>query len=315
MAASDAATDSAPPGLGGYMHRMYWQLTIPFEDLAWLHITVLELLACVFGTIIFAKVLPSRARITMIVDATSAYYTLAEESEKSEVLIFAHHAALASERFRVAAIRCDIVHGAGDFNLAGDAASRSKWDVLQAFATALRIRTRRLEVPQACADIYADVLRYAKVRGIRIQAGRRPPETAMSSEARSLLDRVEAATGRDPRVGPSSHGFLSQEVIEHVAHGFLRRLRAAGGGRAADHLNEREARRPPHTTGRSFLASLRATERKPQGMTMRQAIPSASTTQAKTSEPTSMQTALVGDVRLATPTRPRAPAGGERRAQ
>ncbi|MGA1354809.1 MAG: hypothetical protein ACO32I_08575, partial [Candidatus Limnocylindrus sp.] len=218
LAASDAATDSSPPGLGGYMHGLYWQFTVPAEDLAWLHITVLELLACVFSTIIFARVLPPRARLTMVVDATSAYYTLAEESTKSEILIYAHHAARASERFRSAAERGDIVHGAGAFNLAGDAASRSKWDVLQSFATALRVRTRRLDVPQACTEIYAEVARHARARGVRVKAGQRPPEARMPSTVRDLLERVESAARSDPTAGPSAHGFLAQEVIEHVAN-------------------------------------------------------------------------------------------------
>ncbi|MGA1354944.1 MAG: hypothetical protein ACO32I_09255, partial [Candidatus Limnocylindrus sp.] len=308
LAASDAATDSSPPGLGGYMHGLYWQFTVPMEDLMWLHITVLELLACVFSTIIFARVLPQRSRLTMVVDATSAYYTLAKESEKSEVLIYAHHTALTHERFRVAAGRCDIVHGAGDFKIAGDAASRSKWDVLQAFAASMRTHTRRLVVPQTCIDIYTAVLRHAKLQGVRVRAGQRPPPASMSSAARSLLEQVEAAAHRDPQTGPSSHGFLAQEVIEHVANGFIRRLRAAGKERITD---RRELQR---TSRSSFLASLRTAEERARTLT--RADPrSESPPRAAAVEPSAMQTSLVEGVRLATPTRPRVATGGERRAQ
>ena len=54
VAASDAATDSAPPGLGGYMHGFWWRIVLTARHLAWLHITVLELLASGF-LILFAS--------------------------------------------------------------------------------------------------------------------------------------------------------------------------------------------------------------------------------------------------------------------
>lgn len=121
---------SIPPGLGGYMHGMYWQLSVAPEALPWLHITVLELLAAAFSAMIFAKLAPAPARISLMVDATSAYLSLADESEHSEVLAFAHHRLFHEDRFRSAANLCDVLHGAGDANIAGDAASRSRWEML-----------------------------------------------------------------------------------------------------------------------------------------------------------------------------------------
>jgi len=40
---ADAATDSVPPGLGGFCHGLWWHVEIPMEWLPYLHITVLEL--------------------------------------------------------------------------------------------------------------------------------------------------------------------------------------------------------------------------------------------------------------------------------
>ena len=48
-ASADAATDSKPPGIGGFCHGLYWYIPIAIEWLAYLHITVLELLATGLG--------------------------------------------------------------------------------------------------------------------------------------------------------------------------------------------------------------------------------------------------------------------------
>jgi len=51
---ADAATDSSPPGLGGYCHGLYWYIPLRPEWLNWLHITLLELLATGINAIVFA---------------------------------------------------------------------------------------------------------------------------------------------------------------------------------------------------------------------------------------------------------------------
>lgn len=126
LTSSDAATDSVPPGLGGYMHALYWNFPVPVADLRWLHITALELLACAFNAIILSRTLPRNSRLPLMVDATAAYFTLADETEHSPLLMHTHHLLLGEDRFRLAAATCDVVHASGDVNIAGDAASRSK---------------------------------------------------------------------------------------------------------------------------------------------------------------------------------------------
>lgn len=109
LASSDAATDSVPAGLGGYMHGLYWNFQIPVEDLRWLHITVLELLACAFNALIFTCTLPHNSRLTLMVDDTAAYFTLAEETERSPLLMHTHHLILSEDRFRVWRLPCAIL--------------------------------------------------------------------------------------------------------------------------------------------------------------------------------------------------------------
>eukprot|EP00965_Chrysotila_dentata_P016133 534610-Pleurochrysis_carterae.AAC.1 len=54
---ADAATDSAPPGLGGYCHGLFWYIELSPVHVTWLHITALELLATGFNAIAFSHVL------------------------------------------------------------------------------------------------------------------------------------------------------------------------------------------------------------------------------------------------------------------
>ena len=95
-ASSDAATDSQPPGLGGYMHGMYWYLALSDEMVRWLHISVLELLATGFSTIIFTPLLPPNpnVRLTQGADASATATTLTRQTERSNMLQLTHHALL-----------------------------------------------------------------------------------------------------------------------------------------------------------------------------------------------------------------------------
>ena len=69
-----------------------------------------------------------------------------EESERSTVLMYAHHRLLESRAFTAAAERSDAGHVAGSGNLAGDAASRSYDALLAEIARRARVRLIRLDV-------------------------------------------------------------------------------------------------------------------------------------------------------------------------
>ena len=127
---SDAATDSTPPGLGGFMHGFYWYahvVALTQEHVRWLHISVLELLATGFSTIIFTPLLPPGAkRLTHGADATATVTTLTRETESSEMLMLTHHALLQCDQFKALAPRADLGHLRGDSNLGADAVSASR---------------------------------------------------------------------------------------------------------------------------------------------------------------------------------------------
>ena len=60
---SDAATDSTPPGMGGFCHGLYWYLSIPELWLVWIHITALEMLATIGSCLAFRTYLESASQV------------------------------------------------------------------------------------------------------------------------------------------------------------------------------------------------------------------------------------------------------------
>eukprot|EP00965_Chrysotila_dentata_P173450 5726231-Pleurochrysis_carterae.AAC.1 len=66
---ADAATDPAPPGLGGYCQGLFWYVELSPHHTHWLHITALELLATGFNAIAFADVFSPAQRTVLLSDA------------------------------------------------------------------------------------------------------------------------------------------------------------------------------------------------------------------------------------------------------
>ena len=169
FASSDAATDSDPPGMGGWMHGMYWYLPLTAHIVHWLHISVLEMLASGFSAIIFGSQLGSSARLTLGADALATPYALATDSERSEMLIETHHALLERNEYNRVAPLIQIGHLRGDANLASDAVSRNLREVMALLSKNLRLRLVNLPVPRACHDVLARVLAYAEARGVPVR--------------------------------------------------------------------------------------------------------------------------------------------------
>ena len=161
---SDAATDSSPPGIGGFMHGLYWYLALSAEVIRWLHISVLELLATAFSTIIFPAALPRHARLTLGADASATVTTLTRDTERSEMLMQAHHIINRVAEFVQASRLTDLGHLRGDANIASDLVSRAKWREFFRLCQHLRIRPVQLNVPPCCHRILADVLQAAILR-------------------------------------------------------------------------------------------------------------------------------------------------------
>ena len=168
-ASSDAATDSVPPGMGGFMHGMCWYLALTDHVVKWLHISVLEMLASGFSAIIFGQRLGPYAHLTLGADALATPYALTQDSQSSEMLVETHHALLDSSEFNQVAPMIGIGHLRGDANLASDAVSRAEIEVLARLAKNLRTRLTQLPFPASCQAILDRVLAYAVARGQQVR--------------------------------------------------------------------------------------------------------------------------------------------------
>lgn len=189
FASSDAATDSNPPGLGGFMHGMFWYLALSSEIVAWLHISVLELLATGFSAMIFHSSRPPRSRLVLGADASATVTTLTRQSESSEMLMLTHHELLEDAEFAAAAPATDLGQLRGDANLAADAVSRAEWEVFFRLCRNLRIRPIQLEVPESCLRILQRVLAHAQRRGIMVRPN--PYQSTPTTIPPPLLPYVE----------------------------------------------------------------------------------------------------------------------------
>ena len=183
LCSSDAATDSDPPGMGGWLHGYYWHIALEPDAVEYLHITVLETLASCFSSLVFRGLLESDARLTLQTDATAAISTLVRETERSEVLVYAHHRVLHEQSFRDSLALTDLGHLFGDSNIASDLVSRAKWEELDRLAQQLRLRLTQLALPPLLQDVLRDVLNFARQRGQPLRASRIPPPTSRSSYA------------------------------------------------------------------------------------------------------------------------------------
>jgi hypothetical protein len=123
IVSADAATDSKPPGLGGFCHGLYWYIPLPLEWLLYLHITVLELLASGLGAITLAPYLRHAQRIRLQSDALATPFVLSRHRARSPMLQFAHHELLKDQHYRAVATNADIQHLDGDDNPFSDSVS------------------------------------------------------------------------------------------------------------------------------------------------------------------------------------------------
>ena len=199
---SDAATDSSPAGMGGYMHGFYWYLQLSADVVYWLHISVLELLATGFSVMTFPSHVPPTARLTLGADASATVTTLTRESESSDSLIVAHHQLLNTPAFQRGALRTDLGHLFGDANIASDLVSRAKWREFFALCNNVNVAASQVPLPAVCHSILESVLAAAKARGLPVRPNMYRAEAA--SVPPSLRSFVEPVPVRSRSPSPAA---------------------------------------------------------------------------------------------------------------
>ena len=166
---SDAATDSAPPGIGGYCHGLYWYLHIRDEWLEWLHITVLELLATGGSALAFEPHTRSAQAVVLQSDALATPYVLTRHKSRSLNLAKAHHLLLRERAFCDMAWRASIAHLFGDCNPFSDAISRSLWRRFYALCSSVGVRPVHVKTPPRLVVIIETLVAYARACGEKIK--------------------------------------------------------------------------------------------------------------------------------------------------
>ena len=169
VVSSDAATDSDPPGIGGFCHGLYWFLALKAEWLQWLHITVLELLATGGSALAFCSYLRASANVLLQSDGLATPYVLSRHRSRSPILSLAHHALLRLEAFTEVAQKAHITHLDGDSNVFGDAVSRSLWPRFFALCRAIGVRPVQVPAPPQLVDLIETLVAAARQMGRRVR--------------------------------------------------------------------------------------------------------------------------------------------------
>ena len=177
VVSSDAATDSSPPGIGGFCHGLYWYLQVKAEWLEWLHITVLELLATGGSALAFDAYTSSAEAVVLQSDALATPFVLTNHRTSSRNLAFAHHLLLADTRFKAMAGRANICHLFGDCNPFSDAVSRSLWPRFFSLCESMGIRPVQLKTPPGLTELIEQLVEHARIHGerVRVSSFVKPP--------------------------------------------------------------------------------------------------------------------------------------------
>ena len=169
VVSADAATDSEPPGIGGFCHGLYWYFAIPLGWLTYLHITVLELLATGVGAITLAPYLKHAQRVRLQSDALATPFVLSRHRPRSTMLQFAHHALLDDYHYQTVTANAEIQHLAGDCNPFSDSVSRALWPRFQLLCRAANVQPVHVPIPAHAIALLHRVADTARHVGVRIK--------------------------------------------------------------------------------------------------------------------------------------------------
>ena len=140
---SDAMRETAHSGMGGWMHGLYWSMSLsaPFTKIP---IAALEFVAALASILTFASVLPEPSHSTFMilhvrVDALSTPFILTEDAASSPMMIAIHSFILSHPLFMMWAPCLVVSHVPGVGNEFSDAASRGQIDRLNLMAAHMRI--------------------------------------------------------------------------------------------------------------------------------------------------------------------------------
>jgi integrase len=168
---SDACyADVATPGVGGYLHGLYWYFPVPAPDVPYLSIPILEFLGAAFNVLMFYPHLhqlgsaSAPAWVDLYTDALTTARVLAAESARSPVIVEAYQHLIASPEWRSLYGRLRVAHLYGDANILADLISRARWAEFRQLCAMLGVRPQLLEISTGVLELYRVVVRYLRER-------------------------------------------------------------------------------------------------------------------------------------------------------
>ena len=168
---SDACyADVAVPGVGGYLHGLYWYFPVPATDVPLLSIPILEFLGVAFNVLTFYPHLhcmgsaSSPAWVDLYTDAFTTARVLAAESAKSTVIVEAYQHLLTSPEWRALYGRLRVAHLYGDANVLADLISRARWAEFRQLCAMLGVRPQLVATPAGVSALYRAVIRCLQER-------------------------------------------------------------------------------------------------------------------------------------------------------
>ena len=168
---SDACyADVSVPGVGGYLHGLYWYFPVPADDIPYLSIPILEFLGAAFNVIMFYPQLHqlgsdvAPAWVNLYTDALTTARVLSAESAKSKVIVEAYQHLICSPAWRSLYGRLRVAHVFGDANVLADLISRARWDEFRQLCAMLGVRPQLLELSSGVQELYRVVVQCLRER-------------------------------------------------------------------------------------------------------------------------------------------------------
>jgi hypothetical protein len=162
---SDACyADVTTPGVGGYLHGLYWYFPIPAVDIPHLSIPILEFLGAAFNVLMFYPHVcqlgseSAPAWVNLYTDALTTARVLTAESAKSTVIVETYQQLISSSEWRSLYGRLRVAHLYGDANVLADLISRARWAEFRQLCVMLGVRPQLLEISAGVREMYRAVV-------------------------------------------------------------------------------------------------------------------------------------------------------------
>ena len=167
VATADAAGDGAgTPGIGGYMHGLFWRVAIPAHHVGLMHITAWEVLATAINLLLFGGYADQDTLLAFKSDALLTAYVLRKEGSSSRVVEFIVHLLLRSPQYQRAKRYLTIQHLAGDGNPHADLVSRGLWADFYALCAHMGVRATEVALTPEAEEFLGAVLHFAQEGGV-----------------------------------------------------------------------------------------------------------------------------------------------------